>query len=57
MEANYQRLETELAATRAHALTVDNGARVHTKEMERLSRLLDMTRKSEFEMSVKQVSN
>lgn len=55
MEAHCQRLETELGAARAHSVTTENGARAHTKDVERLTHLLDMTRKSEFEMSVKQV--
>lgn len=54
-EAHCQRLETDLGAARAHIVTIENGARAHAKDLERLSRMLDMTRKSEFEMSVKQV--
>jgi len=57
MEAHCQRLETELGAARSHTLSLENGTRAHSREVDRLSRLLDMTRKSEFEMSVKQVSN
>lgn len=50
------RLEGELAAARQRATQAEAGAKARAGDLERAQKLLAMTRASEYEMSIKQVS-